>query len=153
MSRKSKAAVPLTVEEEVKRIFDMFDGDGDGRISMSELGAVLNNLGSRTSDEMLSRIMPELDTDGDGFIDFEEFKAFHLGGASGSGGGDRMLKAAFDMYDKDGNGKISDVELQSVLRSLGQKCTLQDCRKMIASYDIDGDGFVDFEEFKVMMGS
>lgn len=146
----SQDAAPslLTVEEEEKRIFDMFDANGDGKISVTELGAVLNNLGSQTSLEELSRVMPELDIDGDGFIDLEEFKAFFY---RGGGEWSKELKEAFDLYDKDGNGKISDVELHSVLRSMGRKCTLKDCRRMISAVDIDGDGCVDFEEFKRMM--
>ncbi|KAG6397717.1 hypothetical protein SASPL_143887 [Salvia splendens] len=144
---KNQAAIALTLEEEAEKVFSKFDTNGDGKISLSELGDILNGLGSATSADEVKRIMSELDTDGDGFIDLKEFKVFHCGG----GDGDKELKEAFDLYDKDKNGKISANELHSVLRSLGEKCSLKDCRKMIGSVDVDGDGCVNFEEFKKMM--
>ncbi|KAI3451833.1 hypothetical protein Pfo_008498 [Paulownia fortunei] len=145
---KNPAAIPLTLEEEVEKVFNKFDTNGDGRISLTELGAILNGLGSATPPDEVARIMSELDTDGDGFIDLNEFKAFHCGGG---GDNNKELKEAFDLYDKDKNGKISASELHSVLRSLGEKCSLKDCRRMISSVDVDGDGCVNFEEFKKMM--
>lgn len=51
----------------------------------------------------------------------------------------------------DKNGSISAEELQTVLRSLGEDCSLAECRKMISGVDCDGDGMINFEEFKVMM--
>ncbi|XP_058109001.1 polcalcin Phl p 7-like [Magnolia sinica] len=62
---------------EVERIFKRFDANGDGKISSSELGDVLRNLGSVSADE-IQRMMAEIDTDGDGFIDFNEFTSFYL---------------------------------------------------------------------------
>ncbi|KAL0377997.1 UNVERIFIED_CONTAM: putative calcium-binding protein CML18 [Sesamum radiatum] len=145
---KNSAVISLTLEEEVEKVFSKFDTNGDGRISLTELGSILNGLGSATPADEVARIMSELDTDGDGFIDLNEFKAFHCGGGEDS---NKELKEAFDLYDKDKNGKISASELHSVLRSLGEKCSLKDCRRMISSVDVDGDGCVNFEEFKKMM--
>ncbi|XP_073156107.1 probable calcium-binding protein CML18 [Henckelia pumila] len=138
---------PLTQEEEVEQVFKKFDTNGDGRISLTELSAVLNALGSATGEEEVASIMTELDVDGDGSIDLKEFKAFHCGG----GDKNKELKEAFDLYDKDKNGKISASELYSVLKSLGEKCSLIDCRRMISNVDVDGDGCVNFDEFKKMM--
>ncbi|KAL2522398.1 putative calcium-binding protein CML23 [Forsythia ovata] len=141
-----KPAILLTEAEEVEKVFEKFDTNGDHKISLSELGEILNALGSKTEDEELKRIMSELDTDGNGSIDINEFKAFYYGS-----GDNKELKEAFDLYDKDKNGKISANELHSVLRGLGEKCSLKDCRRMISSVDVDGDGCVNFAEFKKMM--
>ncbi|KAL4582439.1 hypothetical protein LXL04_006988 [Taraxacum kok-saghyz] len=144
---KSCAAVDTT---DVEKIFKKFDVNGDGKISTSELGSILSALGTVTPEEELKVVMKEIDTDGDGFIDLNEFIEFQRGG-SGASDGDKDLREAFDLYDQNKNGKISAAELHSVLKSLGEKCSLKDCRKMIASVDIDGDGSVNFEEFKKMM--
>ncbi|KAL7090205.1 hypothetical protein ACP275_12G025900 [Erythranthe tilingii] len=134
--------------EEFEKVFSKFDANGDGKISSAELGAVLNGLGSKTSDEEVARMMTELDTDGDGFIDIVEFRSFNRGGDADA---DAELKEAFDMYDKDKNGQISASELHAVLRSLGENCSVKDCGRMIESFDVDGDGSINFDEFKKMM--
>ncbi|PHT47912.1 Chloride channel protein CLC-a [Capsicum baccatum] len=51
----------------------------------------------------------------------------------------------------DKNGSISAEELQRVIQSLGEDCSLAECRKIISGVDCDGDGMINFEEFKIMM--
>ncbi|KAG5621246.1 hypothetical protein H5410_006464 [Solanum commersonii] len=134
--------------KEVEKVFQKFDTNGDGKISLSELDEVLKALGTKTTPDEAKRMMLEVDTDGDGFIDLEEFSAFHC---PVEGSNSKDLRDAFDLYDKDKNGKISAAELHSVMKGIGEKCSLKDCRRMISSVDVDGDGSVNFEEFKKMM--
>lgn len=49
------------------------------------------------------------------------------------------------------NGLISVTELHSVMGRLNMKCSLEECETMVKSVDADGDGNVNFEEFKIMM--
>ncbi|KAF7151220.1 hypothetical protein RHSIM_Rhsim02G0017900 [Rhododendron simsii] len=94
--------------------------------------------------------MAEIDKDGDGFIELREFTEFHKNGTSSSPDAtNKELRDAFDLYDKNGNGLIS--ELHAVMKSLGEKCSLADCSRMIAFVDVDSDWCVNFEEFKKMM--
>ncbi|KAK6140982.1 hypothetical protein DH2020_025273 [Rehmannia glutinosa] len=65
---------------------------------------------------------------------------------------EKELKEAFDLYDKDKNGKISTTELHAVLGSLGEDCSIKDCgNRMIGSFDAHSDGCINYEEFKKMM--
>ena len=110
---------------------------------------MLLTLGSETTSEEVKRMMEALDQNGDGFIDLKEFADFHC---TEPGKDDsNELRDAFDLYDLDKNGLISANELHAVLKKLGEKCSLNDCKKMISNVDVDGDGNVNFEEFKKMM--
>ncbi|KAF5198634.1 Calcium-binding ef-hand [Thalictrum thalictroides] len=61
------------------------------------------------------------------------------------------VKNVFLIFDMNGDGSISPQDLQKVLRNLGQSCSIAECRRMINGFDNDGDGMMDFEDFKVMM--
>ncbi|CAD6269002.1 unnamed protein product [Miscanthus lutarioriparius] len=61
-------------------------------------------------------------------------------------------REAFAVFDADGDGRISAKELRAVLASLGDDYySVDDCRRMIGGVDVDGDGFVCFDEFSRMM--
>ena len=55
------------------------------------------------------------------------------------------------MFDKDGNGKISQQELKLVMKNLGENLTDEEINEMIREADDNGDGEVDYEEFVKMM--
>lgn len=61
------------------------------------------------------------------------------------------FKEAFGLFDKDGDGSITSVELGTVMRSLGQNPTEEELQDMINEVDADGNGTIDFEEFLTMM--
>ncbi|KAK8498790.1 hypothetical protein V6N13_140156 [Hibiscus sabdariffa] len=91
-----------------------------------------------------------MDFNGDGRIDLNEF--MHALVVSDSGGGEDYLMDTFLIFDADKNGLISAKEWRKVLSSLGfHKCSLQQCKRMIRGVDRDGDGFVDFKEFRAMI--
>lgn len=61
------------------------------------------------------------------------------------------FKEAFALFDKDGDGGITSVELGQVMRKLGNTASDEEIKNMIAQVDIDGNGTIDFSEFLVMM--
>lgn len=155
-------AAPRVVHDselaELEMAFKVFDANGDGQICVAELGAVLRSLGGEVSEDELHSIMTDVDKNQDGFICLEEFKAVNRslawnGDDVGSPPED-PIREAFATFDKDGNNLISADELRAVLLSLGDKAhTLEDCRRMISHVDKDGDGFVDYKEFELLLSA
>ncbi|KAD4982682.1 hypothetical protein R6Q59_002306 [Mikania micrantha] len=151
--------IAMDVSNQLKQVFKFFDMDGDGKISQVELTNVLLTFGQEKSKAAIEAqgILEEVDFNGDGFIDFDEFMAIMDGSkpvfaSSKEEEGDDDLMNVFLVFDSDKNGLISAKELQRVLISLGcSNSKLGKCRKMIEGVDKDGDGFVDFKEFKSMM--
>jgi calmodulin len=60
-------------DKDLMMAFKVFDLDGDGFISASELRQVMTSLGDQMSEEEVGRMLQEADTDGDGKINYEEF--------------------------------------------------------------------------------
>ncbi|KAK4362790.1 hypothetical protein RND71_018031 [Anisodus tanguticus] len=60
-------------EEQLKKIFQMFDRDGNGVITAAELAHSMAKLGHALTQEELTGMIKEADRDGDGCISFEEF--------------------------------------------------------------------------------
>ncbi|GKC53853.1 probable calcium-binding protein CML25 [Tanacetum coccineum] len=150
LSRSSSRA---RIEEELTQVFRKFDVNGDGKISASELGSIMGSLGGQKPTETeLENMIKEVDADGDGFIDLHEFIALNTKDID-SNELLENLKNAFCVFDIDNNGSISAEELQKVLGRLEESCTIEECKKMIDGVDVDGDGMISFDEFKVMMMS
>ncbi|KAI4357551.1 hypothetical protein L6164_001491 [Bauhinia variegata] len=140
----------IQLAAELEQVFKKFDVNGDGKISASELGSIMASLGEPTSEEELIGIIKGVDSDGDGCINLDEFIELHTKDVD-SNEVMENLKDAFSVFDIDGNGSITAEELQKVMKNLGDECSVAECRKMISGVDSDGDGMIDFEEFKVMM--
>ena len=56
-----------------KEVFDMFDADGGGSISVDELQEIFEQLGQFKTEEEINNMIKEVDEDKSGEIDFEEF--------------------------------------------------------------------------------
>ncbi|XP_057969794.1 calmodulin-like protein 30 [Malania oleifera] len=145
-SSKSNSHRPINIKaQDLKCVFDKFDTNRDGKISPEEYKSAMRALGKGEAEIEGFRAM---DSDGDGFVDFDEFVEMY--GAGGVTAGE--MERAFRVFDLDGDGKISAEELREVLRGLGERCSLGDCRKMVRGVDKNGDGLIDLDEFLVMIG-
>lgn len=139
----------------MRAIFDHFDENKDGNISREELRSSLERLDMAVPSAELADMIDSVDANKDGFVSYEEFVGLYesLQARETEGGDDVELKQAFEVFDQNGDGLITAQELQSVLQSMGilQGRSLADCAAMIRRVDSDGNGQVDFQEFKHMI--
>ena len=59
---------------EFREAFALFDKDGDGHVTKSELFIVFQTLGQKPTDAELENMIAEVDTDGNGQMEFEEVR-------------------------------------------------------------------------------
>lgn len=152
MSSTDDITKKLTEEQiaEFKEAFSLFDKDGDGAINTKELAQTMKSLGMDPTEGELNEVISEIDTDGHGTLDFPEFLALMALKVQPSDAA-AELKAAFQLFDKDGTGLISAASLKSILVNLGEKLTDDEVAEMVQEADQDKDGFINFAEFSKMM--
>jgi calmodulin len=141
----------LTDEQitDFKNAFSEFDTNGDGIISIKELGAVMCQLGQNPTKSELQSIIDDVDADGNGTVDFTEFLTLMVNQMNNTKSEDELLEA-YKVLDKDGSGFLSVAEIRKAMNSNGTKLTDNEVEEIIASVDVDGDGQINYEEFVKM---
>lgn len=167
----------------LRRIFDMFDQNGDDIISVDELSQALDLLGLEADPSEIESMVRSYIRPGNTGLTFHDFEALHQslddtffrnddnGGEAAAAADDKKcdctaeaesssqeeadLTEAFKVFDENGDGFISAQELQVVLSKLGmpEAGDMGRVERMIFSVDRNQDGRVDFHEFKDMMHS
>ncbi|GAU45995.1 hypothetical protein TSUD_187390 [Trifolium subterraneum] len=146
----------------LRRIFDMFDKNGDSMITVEEINQALSLLGLEAEFKELESMIKSYIKPGNVGLEYEDFVALHESlGETYFGVPDEKeeetqnedLWEAFKVFDENGDGYISAKELQVVLGKLGlvEGNMIDNVQKMIVSVDTNHDGRVDFCEFKDMM--
>merc|ERR1712004_446614 len=64
---------------------------------------------------------------------------------------EEQMKEAFRIYDKEGQGFITNEVLKEILREIDSTLTENDLDNIIEEVDEDGSGTMDFDEFQEMM--
>jgi len=137
----------------LRKRFMKLDRDGSGSIDRDEflqIPQIANN-------PLASRMIAIFDEDGGGTVDFQEFVG-GLSAFSNRGEREEKLRFAFKVYDMDRDGYISNGELFLVLKmmvgnNLKDQQLQQIVDKTIMEADQNGDGKLDFEEFKAMVAN
>ncbi|KAK8609098.1 hypothetical protein V6N13_025405 [Hibiscus sabdariffa] len=143
---------PLT-KNDLRRIFEKLDKNGDGLVSLDELNWLLGRIEARFSLEELESLVGTPCLGFDEFIFFYDSISNQNTKTEAENDEESDIAKAFKVFDLNGDGFISSEELQSVLVRLGlwDETSGKDCRNMICYYDTNLDGMIDFQEFKNMM--
>ncbi|GFY84625.1 calcium-binding EF-hand family protein [Actinidia rufa] len=140
------------ITKQYERVFNHFDEDGNGRISSSRVTHLCGVYGRKP-----------VGVRGGGCVGAGGLRWGRGAGVGGlceaNGRGQKRkkrkveeLREAFKMYEmEEGCGCITPKSLKRVLGRLGQAKTMDECRSMIAHFDLNGDGVLNFDEFRIMM--
>lgn len=141
-------------EDQIKALRETFmalDGNGDGLLTAAEMKEGLEKSGLKEIPPDLQAILEHVDADGSGVIDYTEFLAATL---------DKRMYlqedvcwSAFRLFDRNGDGKISQEELKSVLDNGDVNDVMggKNIAELMKEVDTSGDGQIDFQEFMTMM--
>lgn len=142
----------LTSEQirEIKEAFHVFDNNGDGYITATELKKLVTSLGYNITEAELMDMMNQIDSDGNGAIDFPEFLSLMTKNIEDCDPEDILLES-FKVFDRDNSGFIGVSELDRVFKLLGQEFKDYEIEAMIKAADSDGDGLVGWDDFTKMM--
>lgn len=153
--KATKASTEQEKVDEVRAVFMLIDKDGNGYISVEEFYdfLVITNPGVKIEIEQVRGTFKILDTNGDGHISYDEFKK--MAGAMKTAIKDEKVdevRAGFVVIDKNGDNFISPEEFFEFLSATnpGMKISMDAVMQAFKKYDTNGDGLIDFEEFKVM---
>mmetsp|Transcript_156714 Transcript_156714/g.503009 ORF Transcript_156714/g.503009 Transcript_156714/m.503009 type:complete len:131 (+) Transcript_156714:101-493(+) len=109
------------IEEQIaefKETFDTFDEDNDHRLSMRELGTLLNSLGQNPTEEDLTSMMAAVDAE-ESKIDFSDFLSLMARKLKDTDTDEELIEA-FKVFDRDQDGFISAGELRDSMTHLGE---------------------------------
>eukprot|EP01018_Ginkgo_biloba_P000565 Gb_32581 [translate_table: standard] len=143
------------------RMFKVLDEDGNGKLSTEEIVRVLQRLGLEMPKKEVELAVRAVSASGDDYLTLMEFEDFYETILCQEeeemsiidDDAHEIICEVFRVFDQNGDGLISAMELADVLCRLGfvEGRDLHCCERMIQSVDYNGDSYVDLHEFINLM--
>jgi len=139
----------LTVETvgKLKEVFDVFDYDGSGNISVDELVNTVKALNLEAQAGQILAIVNHAGVSGE--FDFGTF--IDIFGFGGDSTNESTIQTVFEAFDTTGSGAFGPEEFEKVAGSVGENFSSAEVDQMIEFADKDRDGVINFEEFQAVV--
>jgi len=128
--------------KEFKEAFSMIDNNSDGVIDANDLTELYNSLGKNPSDKFINDMLSE----GHGPINFTMFLTMFGEKLNGTDS-EEVIRSAFQCFDDDGKGMVSEERLTELLTTMGDRFTKDQVEQLLKGTKIDDDGNLDYYEF------
>lgn len=128
-------------EQKLSSIFAQVDADKSGFLDINELKVILEKMSLRVDDENVMFLLSRYDDDNSGTLNFEEFCEMTLSIMN--------VKKLFQAFDIDGNGKLSDEEMEAYMDSLNISPEVSN--QTLKLFDEDRSGVVEYSEFVTLV--
>ena len=144
----------ISLSEETKAdymdAFNMLDTNHDGTINSQKIGELMRKLGKNPTEAQLTQIIGNIVKNNSKQIVFDDFVEL-MEQKNKENDPEIEIINMFQIFNKENNGLISNEELFHIIRTFGETLTDEEIHEIITEADVDGDGFINYEEFVRMM--
>ena|SRR3990167_954080 len=137
-------------EDTIRSVFKYYDSDGSGKISVTELKKVMDQMGIVLSPEQIKMAVAQYDFNNDGEWDFSEFYQFYIKvvvNTQQSISIDQEIQGVFNLLDSDKNGRIDINEVKVFFQQVGYPLNDNEVAQLIKMYDKNNSGVMEYDEF------
>lgn len=117
--------------------------------SASALASPDSGIGAPTDEKELRHLVASLDATKNGLVDYTLLMAAMLSRDVYSD--EQRIADAFHLFNVHGHGAVGPEDLCKALRGGASCWVVSECSAMLAEFDRDGDGALDFKEFRAMV--
>lgn len=136
----------LTLQQlsEAREAFDMYDDDKDGIITTKEVKPAMRAFGYNPNSVVSEKIKAKgKSEDVEGRLNYREQIRYSFQSEN--------MKKDFEDIDVNNDRKITKLELRHYLESLHMPSSDEEIDEIVFEADLNNDGFIDYEEFVIMM--
>ena len=144
----------ISLSEETKTdykdSFNLFDTNHDGTINSQKIRKIMQKLGKNPTEQQLIQIIENVAKPGSDKIRFDDFTDF-MEKKNKENDTEIEIINTFQIFAAENNGLIPNEELFHIIRTFGETLTDKEIEDIISEADVDGDGYINYEEFVRMM--
>ncbi|KAI8390984.1 mitochondrial carrier domain-containing protein [Radiomyces spectabilis] len=133
---------PAEKDRRIRELFDTLDRKKNGLLDSEAIQkgfTAMTHVPARM--KYVNELLACCDTSNDGYVDYHEFKAY-------VNEKERELWELFKQIDRNGDGRLVSSDLERALQGAGITLSKEECHDFVQAMDLDGNGFIDFCEFK-----
>ena len=154
-NNNGEESIDLLSEQEICELheaFNIFDVESNGSIKSNQLIMLMSALKQYPTEKELEDIIKEADINNEGKIYFNQFlKMIAKRLRNIKEDEDEYLKSLFSSLDPDNNGLISIREIKYIVTHSNENISEKDFEIIMKEADTDGDGYISYEEFMMIM--